>query len=61
MSCFLLAAACAQEARPDDAKVLKAVMQAVEKNPEVLKKWYEMRAVSSDVAQARGAYGPELN
>ncbi|WP_289117744.1 TolC family outer membrane protein [uncultured Idiomarina sp.] len=54
-------AAHAQEAEPNDTKVLEAVMQAVENNPEVLKQWHEMRAVSSDVARARGAYGPQLD
>ena len=54
-------AAHAQEAEPNDTKVLEAVMQAVENNPEVLKQWHEMRAVSSDVARARGAYGPTMS
>lgn len=58
---FFASAAYAQEMPPNDTKVLNAVMQAVENNPEVLKQWYEMRAVSSDVAQARGSYGPQLD
>lgn len=51
----------AQEASSSDPKVLNAVIQAVESNPEVLQKWYDMRAVGSDAAQAQGAYGPQLD
>jgi len=51
----------AQETVTGDKKVLDAVIQAVESNPEVLQQWYELKTVQSDVNQARGTYGPQLD